>query len=325
VITRRVFISSVILCVALIPFTEAQPAKVYHVGVVSPGGPYNRAVEGLRDGLREQGLNEGKQYVLHVTDTKGNLKELAADAASSLEREKVDVIFSVPTSITLVVKQATTQVPIVFFVGSDPVQSDLVDSFAKPGGRLTGVYSLSQELTGKRLEMLKQISPRIQKVAFFFDPTRPVAEAGVKSARDAARRLGIVLVDREVRSGEELQGSLQALKTTDADALFFAPDATIQSHASLIVAAEKTRKLPAMFYDRSLVADGGLASYGVSYYAVGQLAAKYVHKILLGAHPTDLPVERSERIELVLNARTARELGITIPQSILLRADEVIQ
>jgi putative ABC transport system substrate-binding protein len=213
----------------------------------------------------------------------------------------------------------------VFFVGSDPVQSGLIRSFAKPAGRMTGVYSLSQELTGKRLESLKQIAPRLEKVALFFDPNRPAVGGSVKSARAAARRLGIVLVDREVRSTEELRVSLQALDATAADALLLATDATVQTHASMIIEAGRTKKLPTMFYDRSLVVDGGLASYGVSYYSVGKLAASYIRQILQGAHPADLPVERSERLELVVNARTAREIGITIPQSILLRADEIIQ
>jgi len=307
------------------PLAKGQPTKIYRVGVVSAGGPYNRAVEGLRDGLKEAGLEEGKQYVFHVRDTNGEMKKVAEDAATSLEREKVDLIFSVPTSVTLAVKRATTQVPIVFFAGSDPVEQGLVSSFAKPGGRVTGVYSLSQELTGKRLETLKQIAPRIRNVAMFFNPGNSVAKDSVKSARDAARQLGIMLVDREVRSSDELRASLQALKRTEVDALFLVTDATIQSHASLIVEAAKTRKLPAMFYDRSVVADGGLASYGVSYYAVGKLAAKYVHQVLRGVSPADLPVERSDRFEFVLNARTAREIGITIPSAVLLRADEVIQ
>jgi len=142
------------------------------------------------------------------------------------------------------VKRATTKVPIVFFAGSDPVESGLVSSFAEPGGRITGVYSLSQELTGKRLEVLKQIAPRIQKVAMFYNPENPVVADSVKSAREAARQLGIVLIEREVHSSDELQGGLRALKNAEADALFLVTDATIESHASLIVEAGKIRKLP---------------------------------------------------------------------------------
>jgi putative ABC transport system substrate-binding protein len=308
-------------CMAL---AEAQPAKIYRIGVITAGGPYYHAVEGLRDGMKESGFEEGKQYIFHVRDTKGDLKA-AADAARSLEQEKVDVIFSVPASVSLAAKRATTKVPIVFFAGSDPVESGLVKSFAKPDGRVTGIYSLTADLTGKRLEILKEISPKLRSVMTFYNPDNPVVGDSVKSARDAARQLGVALVERQVRSSQELEADLRTLKRSDADALFLVSDATIQSHAQLIIDAAKARKIPTMFYDRSLVIDGGLASYGVSYYAIGQLAAKYVRRVLLGTLPADLPVERSERFELLLNARTAREIGVTFPRVVVGRADEVIE
>ena len=260
---RRTFIGSVAGGLLAVPLSNAQSARIYRVGVVLAGGPYYHAVEGLRDGLKEVGLTEGQDYVFDVRDTKGDLKA-AEEAARSLEEEKVDLIFSVPTSVSLAAKRATTKIPIVFFAGSDPVESGLVSSFAKPGDRITGVYSLSQELTGKRLEMLKQIAPRIQKVAVFYNPANPVVADSVKSARDAARQLGIVLIEREVRSSDELQGGLRALTNAAADAMFLVTDATIESHASLIVEAGKIKKLPTMFYDRSLVAEGGLASCDAS-------------------------------------------------------------
>jgi ABC-type uncharacterized transport system substrate-binding protein len=303
---------------------DAQSTKTYHVGVLHAGGPYYHAVEGLRDGLKEVGFQEGKQYTVHILETKGDLKA-AETAAKSLEQEKVDVIFSVPASVSLAAKRATSTVPIVFFAGSDPVESGLVKSFAKPGGRVTGVYLLTADLTGKRLEILKETSPKLRSVIAFYNPDNPVVGESVKSARDAAHRLGIKLIEREVHSSQELQAALQLLKPGDADALFLVSDATIQSHSQWIIDVVKARKLPTMFYDRSLVADGGLVSYCVSYYQIGRLAAKYVQRVMSGANPADIPVERSDRFELVVNVKTAREIGLTIPRVVLGRADEVIE
>src|SRR6266705_3871702 len=158
---RRLFIGSVILALAMMPSAHAQPAKIYRIGVVSPGGPYQHAVEGLRDGLKELGQNEGQEYVFHVRDTKGDLKA-AEDAAKNLEQERVDLIFSFGSAVSLAAKRATTRTPIVFVAGSDPVDVGLVNSFARPEGRLTGVYSFRTDLSGKRLEILKEIAPRIR-------------------------------------------------------------------------------------------------------------------------------------------------------------------
>ena len=321
-ISFRVLLASLALSTCVC--AQAQSTKIYRVGVIHAGGPYYHAVEGLRDGLKELGLEEGKQYIFHVRDTKGDLK--AAEAAGrALEKEKVDVIFSVPASVSVAAKRGTVKVPIVFFAGSDPVQSGLVKSFARPEGRVTGIYSLTADLTGKRLELLKEISPKLHSVMTFYNPDNPVVGESVQSARDAARQLGITLIERQVRSREELQVQLRELKRADTDALFLVSDQTIQSQAKLIIDAAKAQNLPTMFYDRSLVIDGGLASYGVSYYAIGQLAAKYVRRVLLGTVPADLPVERSERFELYLNARTAREIGVTFPRVVLGRADEVVE
>ena len=325
VATRRSFLV-LVLGVALPVGVRAQPARIYRIGVVSAGGPYEHAVKGLRDGLAEQGLEEGKHYVLHVRDVQGDFAESAERAAKSLETERVDVIFSVPTSITLATKRATSSVPIVFVLGSDPVGQGIVNSFAKPGGRITGVFSFRTELSGKRLEILKEIAPRIRNVAIFYDPNNSVSMAGLQTTRDAAHRLGLVPIERQVRTVDELKASLQALRAGEVDALFPSSDAFVQSQISLVIAASKTKKLPAIFNEgRLVIDDGGLASYGASYYDMGRLAAKQVRQVLQGARPADLPVERSERFELLLNARTAREIGITIPQSLLLRADEVIQ
>jgi putative tryptophan/tyrosine transport system substrate-binding protein len=311
------------LVLASVHLAQGQQARVYRVGVVLEGGPYYAAVDGLKDGLKELGFVEGKQYVLEIRDLKGD-RRAAEAAARSLEGEKVDLIYTVTTSVTIVVKRATTEVPIVFTVGSDPVATGLVESFARPGGRLTGVHQ-SGNLTGKRLEILKAILPSLHRVVTFYDPSNPTTFEETKSAREAARQLKIEYVERQVASVEELRLGVTALKSQDADAFFFTGDAMVGSQAQFIIDTARAKKLPTMFAERALVAQGALAGYGNSYHEAGRLSAKYVRQVLTGSSPQDLPVESLSRVELVVNQKTAREIGVTIPQAMLLRADEVIE
>src|SRR5262245_39657690 len=193
VIDRRAFITMVGGSVLAVPFRSgAEPARLYRVGIVLQGGDYLAAVDGLRDGFRELGFEEGQQLVLHVRDVKGDLKSVEA-VAQGLEREKVDLIYSLATSVTLTVKQATTRVPIVFYAGTDPVTVGLVESFRKPGGRLTGIHGQLTDLTAKRLELLKDMLPRLRRVVTFYSPDNPAAQQSVKIARAAARQLKIEL------------------------------------------------------------------------------------------------------------------------------------
>ena len=312
------------LVLASVHVVQAQQPKVYRVGVIHEGGPFNAAVDGLKDGLRELGFSEGAQYILEIRNVKGDPKAVG-EAARSLEHEKVKLIYTLGTSVTAVVKRATTEVPIVFAAGSNPVGAGLVESFARPGGRITGVHYSSSELTAKRLEILKAILPELRRVVTFYNPRNEFALQGAKAAREAGRQLNIEIVERQVASVEELGPSMKALKAQDAEAYFYVVDAMVLSQAQFIIDTARAKKLPTMFGDYGLVKQGALVAYGVSYYEVGRLSAKYVHRILTGTSPQDLPVESFSRVGLAVNARTARELGVTIPQSLLLRADEVIQ
>ncbi len=303
---------------------EAQEARVYHVGVVLQGGLYSATIDGLRDGLRELGLAEGKQFVLDVRDAKGNLKSVEA-AARSLEGEKVDLIYTVATSVTLAAKRATKSVPIVFYAGTDPVAVGLVESFRKPGGRLTGIHSQSTDLTPKRLELLKEMIPRLRRVVTFYSPDNLGARHAVKIARDAARPLKLELIERPVASVEELRAGLRALRPGEADALLYVADAMVNSQAELVIDTARTKRLPTMFRAKENVAQGALASYGESFYALGRLSAKHVQRVLLGADPGNLPVEQVDRFHFAINLKTAKALGLTIPQSVLARADEIIE
>jgi ABC-type uncharacterized transport system substrate-binding protein len=304
---------------------EAQQPKIYRVGVLLPGDAWYEIIDGLRVGLRQLGLEEGKQFVLAIRDTKGDAKA-AEEAARNLEQEKVDLIYTTATSVTIAAKRATTITPIVFSAGADPVVLGLVESFAKPGGRLTGVYSRVTGLTAKRLEILKEIVPKLRRVVTFYDPRNPVSSESAKLAREEAARLrGVEFVERHVASVDEFQAGMRALRAGEVDAFFTVPDAMVNNQIQLIIDTARVKRLPTMFDLLSYVIKGGLASYSVSYHEVGRVSAKYVQRILTGVKPKDLPVQGIDKIELVINLKTAKQIGLTIPPNVLVRADKVIR
>jgi ABC-type uncharacterized transport system substrate-binding protein len=303
---------------------RAEQSKVHRIGVLLPGGALYETVDGLKAGLRELGLEEGKQFTLTIGDTKGDVKA-AAEAARNFEQEKVSLIYALATSVITAARAATADVPIVFCVGSDPVTGGLVDSFAKPGGRLTGVHFLLRDLTAKRLEILKEVLPKLSRVVTFYDPGNRVPTEAAKSGREEAKRLGLKFIERHVKSVEELRQALQTLKAGEADAFFYTPDAMVGSQAQLIIDTAKAKKLATMFQESGLVAKGGLASYGQNYYQLGWLSAKYVQKVLSGTPPRDLRIETVEDVELAINLKTAKDLGLTIPPNVLARAKRVIK
>jgi putative ABC transport system substrate-binding protein len=312
------------MLLALCPPAYAQQPKVYRIGILLPGGALYETIEGLKAGLRELGLEEGKQFTLTITDTKGDVKA-AEEAAKNFERDKVSLIYALAGSVITAAKGATVNVPIVFCVGSDPVAAGLVENFVKPGGRLTGVHYLVRDLTSKRLEILKELLPKLRGVVTVYDPASQVAKESAQLARAEAKRLGLKFIERHVKSVEELRQALQALKAGEADAFFYTPDPMVVSQAQLIIDTAKAKKLPTMFQEQSLVAKGGLASYGQSYYEMGRLSAKYVQKVLSGTNPRDLRIETFDDVELVINLKTAKELGLTIPPNVLARANKVIK
>ncbi len=293
------------ILLAAVPFAEAQQPKAYRVGVITAGGVWYETIDGLRVGLKELGLEEGKQIVLDIRDTKADLKA-AEEAARNFEQEKVNLIYTTQTSVTIAARRATADIPIVFCSGADPVVLGLVESFAKPGGRLTGVYYLITDLTAKRLEILKEIIPKLRRVVTFYDPRNPVAAASAKFAREEAARLGVELVERHVASIEELQAGMRALKVGEMDAYFAVSDVIASNQAQLIIDTARVKRLPTMFDQTSHVIKGGLASYSVSLHEVGRVSAKYVQRILTGVKPNDLPVEGVHKIELVINLKTAK-------------------
>ena len=308
------------LCVPI----HAQQPKIYRIGVIFPGGPLYETVEGLRQGLKELGLQEGKQYTLDIRDTKGDAKA-AEDAARDFEREKFNLLYVITSTLIAAAKSATVNTPIVFTIGSDPVAFGLVNDFAQPGGRLTGVHYPVKDLTAKRLEILKEMLPKLGRVLTLYDPKNKVAADGAELAREEAKRLGLKLIERHVNSGDELRKALQEIKSKEADAFFYIADALVVGQSQLIIDTAKAKKLPTMFQDQSLVAKGGLASYGQNYFEIGRISAKYVQRVLSGTPPKDLKIETVDSVELTINLRTAKQLGVTIPPQLLARAQKVFK
>ena len=309
---------------ALCSSAPAQQAKVYHVGVLVPGEAWYEIVDGLRAGLKQLGFVEGKQYTLAIRDWKGDAKE-AEEAAKHFEQERVNLIFATSTNSAIVARRATAEIPIIFCAGTDPVVVGLVNSFANPGGRLTGIYHPITDLTAKRLEILKEIVPKLRRVVTFYDPRRPTGLESSKLAREAARQMGLQLVERHVSSGEELQAGVRALRAGEVEAYLAVSDPIASNEAQFIIDTAKVRRLPTMFDFLSHVTKGGLASYAVSFHEMGRVSAKYVQRILTGVKPKDLPVEGIDKIELVINLKTAKEIGLTVPANVLYRADKVIR
>jgi putative ABC transport system substrate-binding protein len=294
------------------------------VGVVLEGGPYYAGVDGLREGLKAAGLEEGQRLALIVRDTEGDLSAVEAAARALEHDDGVDLIVAFAASVTLAVRRSTANVPIVFITGSDPVALGLVETIARPGGRLTGVHNINTDLMPKRFELLRELMPSLRRTVTFYDPSNRSATSSLASAQDAARHLGIDLIQQPVKSPEEIRKRLDALRAGDADAYVFISDAMVLSQASLILERANALRMATMAWV-DLVRRGALVGYGFNYRDLGRRAAGYVSRILAGAHPSDLPVEAISVPELVINLKTAKALGIEVPPSLLARADEVIE
>jgi putative tryptophan/tyrosine transport system substrate-binding protein len=301
-----------------------QGDKIPRVGVIVQGDAHLVGLSGLRKGLRELGTEEGRHLSLTVRDTQGNLKA-AEVAAAELERDGVAVIVSFGMSPTLAVKRATTTVAMVYVGGTDPVAGGLANSVAKPGGRVTGVHHLQAELTGKRLELFRELVPTLRRVAIFYNPNNPIAQSAMSLARDAARLFGLELVERQVTSPEQIRQEAEGLDKLGADGYYFISDATVIGQQQIITDAANRVRLPTMALELDIVRRGALAGYGLNYGELGRLAAKFVQRILAGDRPGDLPIEDITVPALGINLKTARAIGIEVPRDILARADEVIE
>ena len=324
---RRTFVGTVTAGLLVVPLAaEAQQAqRVPKIGVLTMSVASSMAAfEGFRQGLRDHGYVEGQNIVLELRFAQGRPERLAA-MATELVQMKVDIIVTESTLAAQAAKHASETIPIVMAVTGDPVGAGLVASLARPGGSVTGLSVLAHELSGKRLQLLKEVTPKATRVAVIWNAAYPSAAGYLAETRAAARSMGLELQSFEVRSPSDLDVAFEAVAAARPNALITLPDGMLLANRARIVELTTKSRLPALFPDREFAEAGGLLAYGPSLAANFRGAATYVDKILKGAAPGDLPIEQPSRFELVINLKTAKALGLTIPQSLLLRADEVIQ
>jgi len=301
-----------------------QPGKIPRIGVLRPGAPPDHLVEAFREGLRDLGYVEGRNILLEYRWAEGKPDRLP-DLAAELVRMKVDLITSWSTPAALAARNATATIPIVFGGVGDPVRIGLVASLARPGGNATGVSMLAEELSAKRLELLRETVPRAMRVAMLWNSTNPSMVSRAQSTQAAAGVLGVTLQSLGVYDLITFDNAFATITRARPDVLLTLIDPFTRQHQKRIVDFAATQRLPAIYEAREFVDAGGLMSYGPSGAALQRRAATYVDKILKGAKPADLPVEQPTRFELVINLTTAKALGLTIPPSILVRADQVIR
>jgi len=327
-VNRRGFIASLAPGLVAVPLVAgAQPVpKVYRIGyfggaALASSPPF---LEAFRQGLHELGWVEGRNFVIEYRSSEENAGRLS-EVAAELVRHNVDVIVATSPPSIWPVKEATKTIPIVMAMGPDPVESGLVQSLAHPGGNITGLTTLSADLSVKQLELLKEIVPGVLRVAVLWNPTNPWHPTGVKRIEASARALALQLYPVGVRSPDELDRAFASLTPHRPGALLVLPDPLTVGRRKRIADLAVQYRLPALCGLRESAEAGCLASYWANSAAVMRRAATYVYRILNGARPGDLPIEQPTTFELVINLKTAKAPGLTIPPSVLARADEVIQ
>jgi putative ABC transport system substrate-binding protein len=308
----------------LSPAQAQQPARIPKIGYLSGAGLAGNRTEPLRQGLRDLGYVEGKNIVIEYRSAGGKQDRLPALAAE-LVRLRVEVIVTSGSGDTRAPKDATSSIPIVMMQANDPVGSGFVASLARPGGNITGLSSFSPELSGKRIEFLKEVVPRLSRLAVFRTSTSPADAQAFKEMELAAGVLGVKLQSIDVLRSTDLEPAFRAASTGRADAALFNVSGGIGIQRKDIVALEAKSRLPSIYERRQYVEDGGLMSYGVNLPDLDRRAATYVDKNLKGAKPADLPVEQPMKFEFVINLKTAKQIGVTIPQWTLMKADKVIK
>jgi putative ABC transport system substrate-binding protein len=326
-LVRALIVTLGILAAPLAAAAQQPAGKVPRIGYLAPSSPSDATpgfVGAFRQGLRDLGYVEGKNIVIEYRSAEGKQERLP-DLAAELVRLKVDIIVATTTSVALATKNATRTIPIVGVLVADPVGMGLVASLARPGGNITGTSAFGIEIGAKQLELLKETVPRISRVAVLYNPAGGYSGPLLRELEGAARTLGVQLQLLEIRSPNELDRAFSAMTKERAGALFVPGDAMLLVHRTQIAELAARSRLPALYGLRQHVEAGGLMSYSANFSDLFRRAATYVDKILKGTKPADLPVEQPTRFELIINLKTAKALGISIPPSVLIRADKVIE
>jgi putative ABC transport system substrate-binding protein len=324
---KRVFYLALgaMLLALSVPVEAQQTTKIPRIGYLGGGSLSSPRIDAVRQGLRELGYVEGKNIVIEWRHHEGKVDRLPALAAE-LVRLKVDIILTVGAPAARAAKEATVTIPIVMMQVGDPVGSGFVASLARPGGNITGLSTLAPELSGKRLELLKEIVPRLSRVAVFGTSTSPDNAQSLREVELAAKAFGVKLQYLDVLDPKDIETAFRAAVKGRAEAvLMMVAGAVASAHRTEIAELAVKSRLPVIYSGRPFVEAGGLMAYGVNLNDLDRRAATYVDKILKGRKPADLPVEQPTKFELIINLKAAKQIGLTIPPNVLVRADKVIK
>jgi putative ABC transport system substrate-binding protein len=303
-----------------------QPARIHRIGILIPTSAsfLSARVEALRQGLRALGYVEGKNILIEDRYAEGKGERLP-DLAAELVQLKVDVIVTSSPSATLAAKKASATIPIVIASANDPVGTGLVSSLAQPGGNITGLSLMVPDLDGKRLELLKEAFPKVARVAFLWEPGGSRGNLPLTGMEAAAKALGVKLLSLDVRSLDDFEGAFARAKEERAQALITTTGARINTQQRRVLDLAAKNRLAAIYHYNEFVEAGGLMSYGPNNTDLWRRAADFVDKILKGAKPADLPVQQATKFDLIINLKAAKQIGLTIPQKLLARANQVIR
>jgi ABC-type uncharacterized transport system substrate-binding protein len=323
---RRAFITSVSRSILAAPLTvNAQTiGKQARIGVIVPGSPPLPHFEAFKQGLRDLGYVEGQTIVFETRWDEGR-QDRYSSLVGNLIHVKVDIIVAGSSQSAFAAKKATETIPIVMTANADPVGSGLVTSLARPGGNVTGMSLIAAELSAKRIEILRAAVPGLSRVGVIWNPENPISAPLLQETQTAARALAVQIQPLEVGKPADLEGAFRAAVRSGAQALLMVQDAMFSLQRGRIAEQALKNGIPTMSGETGFAAAGGLMNYGPDIVDSWRRSAAYVDKILKGAKPADLPVEQPTKFELVINLKTAKALGLTIPQSLLLRADQVIE
>jgi putative ABC transport system substrate-binding protein len=321
---RRSFIAGVPLAAMAELAWGQQADRTYRIGVLSPGAAQLGQLEAFRDKLRDLGYVEGKNIAIDWRFAGGG-NETLPGLARELAEAKVDVIVTINTQAAQAAQKASATIPIVFVRGADPVTSGLVASLARPSGNVTGISALSDELSGKRLELLKEVIPGTHRVAALWNGGNPGAQIVAEELAHASRQLGWELLGLPVQGPRDFSGAFEAATRGQAGALVVIDDDMITTYKMALLELAKANHLPVTALYREFAEAGALFTYGPNIPAIYRRAAYFVDRILKGTKPQDLPVEQPNKLDLIINSKTAKTLGLTFPPSMLVRADEVIE
>jgi putative ABC transport system substrate-binding protein len=324
---RRIICPLIIFLLSIVTLAAAQqPKHVPRVGFLggSSAAAYSGFIDAFRKSLRDLGYVEGQNIAIEYRYADGKRDRLS-DLSADLIRLKVDVILVSGSLAIGALKNATKTIPIVMTTVEDPVAQGFVDSLARPGGNITGLTNLAPELSGKRMELVKETLPKVDRIAVLWDPSGPGPAVAFKETQAVAPPMGLQLQSLQVRSPNDFEGAFKAAIAERSGALIVLQSFLTNAHRRRIVDLALTHRLPGMYTQMEYVEVGGLMSYAPSYTDIYRRAATYVDKILKGTKPADLPVEQPTKFEFVINLKTAKQIGVTIPPNVLARADRVIR